>query len=72
MDNEDVVRNWQAAIMRDCKRILGRKLTPSESAFITGRGGLIALEMVEDQVRSLASKPDELERYLRSEAGSIG
>ena len=70
MDNEDSVRNWQAAIMCDCSRILGRELTPSESAFITCRGGFIALEMIEDQVRSLAAKPEELQRYLRSETGS--
>ena len=71
MDNEDLVRNWQAAIMRDCRRILGRELTSSEAVFIACRGGFIALEMIEDQVRRLTGKPEELQRYLRSEAGSM-
>jgi hypothetical protein len=71
VENEELVRNWQAAIIRDCTRILGRELTPPESAFITRRAGFIALEMIEDEVRSLIGKPDELQRYLRSEAEAI-
>ena len=71
MDNEHPVRKWQAAIVRDCRRILGRELTPPEKAFITRRAGFIALEMIEDEVRSLTGRPDELQRYLRSEAGPV-
>lgn len=71
MDNEDLVRTWQAAIIRDCRRILGRDLTPPESAFILRRAGFIALETIEDEVRSLAGRPDELERYLGSEPEPI-
>ena len=71
VDNEQLVRNWQAAILRECRRILARELTPPESAFIKSRRGFVALEMVEDEVRSLTGKPGELQRYLRSEAGSI-
>jgi hypothetical protein len=67
VDNERLVRNWQAAIVNECRRILERELTASESAFITSRGGFIALEMIEDHVRSCAGKPEELQRYLRSE-----
>jgi hypothetical protein len=50
---------------------LGRELTLAESAFIACRSGLVALEMIEDQVRSLSGKPEDLQRYLRSEAASI-
>ncbi len=71
MDNEDVVRNWQTTIVLECGRILGRELTPSEMAFITSRGGFIALEIIEDHVRSLEGKPDELHLYLSSEDPSI-
>src|SRR5688572_381258 len=70
VDNEKVVRNWHAAIADECRRILGRELTPAESAFITCRSGFIALEMVGDHVRGLARNPDGLQRYLRSEAES--
>lgn len=58
---------WQAAIIRDCERILGRKLRKSEKMFISSRAGYIALEMIHDHVKGLAEKPDELERYLDSE-----
>ena len=70
MDNERLVRKWHATIVGECKRILGRDLTTTESAFITCRGGFVALEMIEDHVRGLEGRPDELQRYLRSEEGS--
>ena len=44
---------------------LGRDLTIAEDAFITSRGGFIALEMIEDTVKSLTGK--ELAKYLNSE-----
>ena len=68
MDNEPVVKNWHAAIIKDCVGILGRTLNEVESIFITSRGGFIALEMIHDHVKSLVGKPEELERYLNSEA----
>lgn len=58
---------WQAAIIKDCEKILGRKLREPEKLFISSRGGYIALEMIHDHVKGLAEKPDELERYLNSE-----
>jgi hypothetical protein len=67
MDNEKLVRTWQANIVGECRRILGRDLTAAESAFVESRTAFVALEMIEDHVRSLTGKPDELQRYLRSE-----
>jgi hypothetical protein len=58
---------WQAAIIRDCEKILGRKLREPEKLFISSRAGYIALEMIHDHVKALAEKPDHLERYLNSE-----
>jgi len=58
---------WQAAIVRDCEKILGRKLREPERLFISSRGGFIALEMIHDYIKGLAEKTDELERYLNSE-----
>jgi hypothetical protein len=58
---------WQAAIIRDCERILGRKLRKPEKLFISSRSGYIALEMIHDHITAFAEKPDELERYLNSE-----
>ena len=66
MDNEPLVRNWHAAIIRDCHTILGRDLTAAELKFIQSRGAFIALEWIEDTVKSFRDKPEELERFLRS------
>ncbi len=71
MDNEHVVRGWHATIVGECTRILGRKLTEAETVFITSRGAFIALEIIEDHVRSLRGKPAELQRYLRSETDAV-
>lgn len=68
--NEAMVRNWHAAISNECRSILGRSLTKAEMAFITSRGGFIALEAIEEQVRSLRGRPAELEHYLRSDEKS--
>jgi hypothetical protein len=67
MDNEPLVRNWQAAIIRKCHEILGRGLTSAELAFIQSRGGFLALEQIEDHVQSLRESPEELERFLHSD-----
>ena len=56
---DPTVRNWQKALLRECKKILGRPLTEAETRFITSRGGFIALEMIQDTVKS--SAPEELE-----------
>ena len=68
MDNEPLVRKWHAAIVDDCETILGRSLTEAEANFITSRGGFVALEIIQDEVRGLAGKPEELQQYLGSEA----
>ena len=67
MDNEPLVKNWHAAIIKDCVGILGRTLSEAESIFIMSRGGFIALEMIHDHVKSLVEEPEELQRYLNSE-----
>ncbi len=66
MDNEKLVRNWHRSILKECRTRLGRDLTAAEETFITSRGGFMALEMIEETVKSLSGK--ELERYLNSEA----
>lgn len=66
MANKKLMKNWHASIMKQCRQRLGRPLTPEEERFITSRGAFVALEMIEDTVRSL-SGPD-LEAYLNSEA----
>ena len=65
MDNERMVKKWQGAIIRVCRERLGRELTPQENTFITSRTGFIALEMIEDTVKSLPAA--ELEKYLNPE-----
>jgi hypothetical protein len=66
MGNEKLMKNWHAAIMQQCRQKLGRPLTPLEEKFITSRGAFVALEMIEDTVRSLSGP--ELEAYLNSES----
>ncbi len=65
MDNEKLVRNWHRAIIDESQNRLNRNLTKNELLFITSRGGFIALEMIEDTVKTL--KGDELAHYLNSE-----
>lgn len=65
MDNRKLVENWHAEILRECRERLGRKLTPEEKDFVTCRGGFIALEAIEDTVKSIRGA--ELETYLNSE-----
>ena len=63
---DELVKNWQAAIIAECEKKLGRPLTIQERQFIVSRQGLIALEMIQDTVRSLAGA--DLENYLNSES----
>jgi len=67
MDNERLVRNWQRAILEACTASLGRPLTVVESSFVTSRGGLLALEAIEDHIKSLSARPQDLAAYLNSE-----
>lgn len=65
MDNWEAVRNWHKRILAESEQRIGRKLTAQEVDFVTSRGGFIALEMIEDTVKSLRGK--DLEDYLNSE-----
>ena len=67
MDNGKVAGNWHGSILRECQKRLGRKLTEEEQTFVTSRGGFIALEMIEDTIKTLTGK--KLEEYLNSESG---
>jgi hypothetical protein len=67
VDNRALVNKWHSEIIRLCESKLGRKLTGAESKFITSRGGFVALEIIEDTVKSIHGK--ELEAYLNSENG---
>jgi len=64
MDNEELVGNWQSEIKLECERRLGRKLKHREENFIYSRGSLMALEIIEDTIKSKKGK--ELEDYLNS------
>lgn len=64
---DPAVSRWHAAIIEDSERTLGRHLTKEEKQFITSRGGFIAVEMIHDEVKSLAADPEALARYLNSE-----
>lgn len=65
MDNRGTVREWQAHIIAECESRLGRQLSKPEEIFISARGGFIALEVIEDTVKSLVG--EELRDYLNSE-----
>lgn len=69
MDNERLVKKWHKAIITESQKRLKRELTQAELLFITSRGGFIALEMIEDTVKTCEGA--ELEKYLNSEAGSM-
>jgi hypothetical protein len=65
MDNRDLVENWRARLIQQCQQRLDRELTPKEQGFITSRGSFIALEAIDDTVKTLRGL--ELESYLNSE-----
>ena len=64
MINKNVVANWHGEIIGECQKRLRRTLREAEKIFITSRRGFIALEAIEDTIKSLAGK--ELENYLNS------
>jgi hypothetical protein len=65
VSNNDVIRGLHEAILSVAREKLGRTLTDKETTFVTSRGGLIALEMILDTVRS--DTAPEIERYLNSD-----
>jgi len=64
MISKEVLANWHGEIIRECQKRLRRTLTEVEKIFITSREGFIALEAIEEVVKSLAGK--KLEGYLNS------
>ena len=66
MDNEKLVNNWHRTIIDESEKRLKRKLTKQENAFITSRGGFMALETIEDTVTTMSK--EQLVDYLNSEA----
>jgi hypothetical protein len=65
---DPLVRKWREAIVADAEARLGRPLLDHERRFIESRTGLLALEMIHDNVRAAGAA--ELERYLASELPS--
>jgi len=65
MNNEKMVKTWQAKILSICRDKLGRDLTEREMIMIVSRGGFIALESIEDAVKTLDG--DELVKYLNQD-----
>jgi hypothetical protein len=65
-DNELPLQNWQNAILEECKAKLGRDLTDVERTFITSRGGFLALEAIQETVKS--ADKTQLEAFLNSES----
>jgi len=66
MFKDRTVNRWQKAIMKECVKRLGRKLSEEEQRFITSRSGFIALEMIDDTVKTLEGA--DLAQYLNSES----
>jgi len=66
MISKEVLANWHGELITECQKRLRRTLTKDEKLFITSRGGFIALEAIEDTVKSLAG--NKLEGYLNSES----
>jgi hypothetical protein len=64
-ENEKVVSKWHNLIIEECQKRLGRRLTEDEEIFITPQREFIALEMIEDTVKTLVG--EDLENYLHSE-----
>ena len=65
MDNKELVEKWHAEILRECEERLARRVTRAEAHFVTSRAGFIALEAIEDTVKSIRGK--DLEAFLNSE-----
>lgn len=65
MNNEKLIKEWRRAIIMLSEERLGRPLQPREEQFIICRNSFVALEMIEETVRSLTGV--ELETYLNNE-----
>lgn len=67
MANRQHVKDWQERIAHECAKRLRRNLTDQEKAFIASHVGFMALEAVEDSVRTLSI--EALEDLLNSGHG---
>ena len=63
---DKVTRLWHKGIIEQAEDRLERSLTETEQGFITSRGAFLALEFIEEKVKTL-DIPDLVE-YLNSEA----
>lgn len=64
MANKPHMNDWQNGIVEKCARRLQRNLTQEEEAFIASHVGFMALEAIEDAVKTL--NVDALEDLLNS------
>ena len=64
MANRQHTKDWQDRIARECSKRLQRGLTAQEEAFIASHIGFMALEAVEDSVKTLSV--EALEDLLNS------
>lgn len=60
------MNDWQNRIVEECSRRLQRNLTKEEEAFVASHVGFMALEAIEDAVKTLNA--DALEDLLNSKA----
>ena len=52
--------------MKECRKRLGRDLSRKEDLFVTSCGGFLALEMIEDTIKTIEGAA--LKEYLNSES----
>ncbi|WP_455205966.1 hypothetical protein [Kaarinaea lacus] len=64
MVNKTHLKNWHDTIISLCTKRLQRSLTQEEQAFVTGYVGFMALEGIEDAVKTLSI--EALEELLNS------
>ncbi len=62
---QPAVAGFHKEVVAIAERKLGRPLSPKERAFVTSRGGFIALEAILDTVKAGTAR--EVEEYLNSE-----
>ena len=66
MVNKTHLQNWHKRIIEECAKRLQRRLTKEEEKFITSYVGFMALEAIEDAVKTLSI--NALEELLNSKA----
>ena len=66
MANKTHLQKWHDTIAAECVKRLKRSLTEQEERFITSHVGFMALEAIEDSVKTLSI--DALEELLNSKA----